>query len=186
MRESAIAELILSLVISPDRAASTLGDLLEERQTRGSLWFWWSLLGTVSSHVWQDLRLDPRWALRRGLWGIAVELLYSGLLFVVIIPSILGLVAGAAISVHVPAPFSAQPRWAAPLAGTWMYIACPLLIGWQNARRSPQRELASAVVVVSMRLCLLFPAFGSAYALIAPVSMIIGAALSRRRRIAHG
>src|ERR1019366_521350 len=59
MRNATAAEWILSLATTPDRAASTVGDLLEEASARGVFWFWSSVLRTASSHLWRDLRAAP-------------------------------------------------------------------------------------------------------------------------------
>jgi hypothetical protein len=39
MRKAVVAEWSLSLVTPPDRAASGVGDLLEQSATRGTPWF---------------------------------------------------------------------------------------------------------------------------------------------------
>lgn len=49
MRESRRAERLLSLITSPDNAAGIAGDLSEERDHRGSAWFWRQVLGTMLS-----------------------------------------------------------------------------------------------------------------------------------------
>ena len=46
MRNTSRPEILLSLFTSEDRAAAIVGDLTEERQHRGSLWFWLSVLRT--------------------------------------------------------------------------------------------------------------------------------------------
>ncbi len=55
MPKETAAEWILTLVTTPDRATSTVGDLLEEGSGRGACWFWSSVLRTAASHVWRDL-----------------------------------------------------------------------------------------------------------------------------------
>jgi hypothetical protein len=59
MRNATAAEWILTLTTTNDRAASTVGDLLEEASSRGGLWFWSSVLRTASSHLWRGLRAAP-------------------------------------------------------------------------------------------------------------------------------
>jgi hypothetical protein len=49
-----IAEWILALVTSGDRAMSTTGDLLEEAAARGAVWFWSHVLHTAASLLWRD------------------------------------------------------------------------------------------------------------------------------------
>jgi hypothetical protein len=58
-RIARIGEGILGLVTTEDRAASTVGDLMEEVQTRGLFWFWASVAGTAISIMWRDVRAEP-------------------------------------------------------------------------------------------------------------------------------
>lgn len=44
-----IAEGLLALVTTPDRATSTVGDLMEHAGQRGGLWFWSSVLRTMGA-----------------------------------------------------------------------------------------------------------------------------------------
>ncbi len=50
-----IAEWILALVTTRDRAASTVGDLAEGAATRGAVWFWSGVLRTAASLLWRDI-----------------------------------------------------------------------------------------------------------------------------------
>jgi hypothetical protein len=56
MRRDQFAEALLSLVVPADRAASTVGDLMEEAGARGSLWFWQSVARLALSLLARDLR----------------------------------------------------------------------------------------------------------------------------------
>jgi hypothetical protein len=58
MLKPRIAERILALVTSRDRASSTVGDLMEIAQTRGVVWFWADILRTALSMAWRDIRAD--------------------------------------------------------------------------------------------------------------------------------
>ena len=55
MRSDRVAELLLSMVAPPDRAASTVGDLVEEGVGRGGSWFWWSVARVASTLLGRDL-----------------------------------------------------------------------------------------------------------------------------------
>lgn len=55
MRSDRVAELLLSMVAPPDRAASTVGDLVEEGVGRGASWFWWSVVRVASRLLGRDL-----------------------------------------------------------------------------------------------------------------------------------
>jgi len=58
MRKARIAEWILSLVTSPERAASTVGDLLE---TESTFRFWLAVIRTACFVVWHDFSREwPR------------------------------------------------------------------------------------------------------------------------------
>ena len=63
MTQSRIAEWILSQVLPPDRAASTVGDWLEDAPNRGNIWFWSSVFGTAASAIWNDFANNPRFVL---------------------------------------------------------------------------------------------------------------------------
>jgi hypothetical protein len=54
MRKGALAEWILARFIDRQRAASIVGDLIEEQQ-RGAVWFWWSLMGVTFSSARRPL-----------------------------------------------------------------------------------------------------------------------------------
>jgi len=59
MTKARAAEWLLSQVLPPDRAASTVGDWMEDIGQRGSIWFWSCVLRTVIAHVWSDVAGSP-------------------------------------------------------------------------------------------------------------------------------
>jgi hypothetical protein len=59
MRRDRFAEGLLSLVAPADHAASTVGDLVEEADARGSLWFWQSVVRVAFSLLARDLLAAP-------------------------------------------------------------------------------------------------------------------------------
>ena len=59
MRSDRLAEILLSLVASSDRAASAVGDLMEESDARGRFWFWRSLARLWLSQLGRDLLTAP-------------------------------------------------------------------------------------------------------------------------------
>ena len=71
MPNATAAEWVLSLATTPERAASTVGDLMEEAPPRGALWFWSNVLRTASSHIWRDLRAAPLRMLGFAFAGLA-------------------------------------------------------------------------------------------------------------------
>jgi hypothetical protein len=62
MRKDAIAESILRLVTTRERAASTVGDFMERRGVP----FWWSVLRTATALTWQGMTAEPG-----QIWGLA-------------------------------------------------------------------------------------------------------------------
>ena len=59
MRRDRFAEHLLSLVAPPERAASAVGDLMEEAGERGLVWFWSSLTRLWLSMLGRDLVRTP-------------------------------------------------------------------------------------------------------------------------------
>ena len=59
MHSAHFAEWILSLVTTPERASSTVGDLLEDVQARGWNWFWLCVMRTAGSSLWQIFAKAP-------------------------------------------------------------------------------------------------------------------------------
>jgi hypothetical protein len=59
MRRDRFAEALLSLVAPADHAASTVGDLIEEADARGRLWFWQSVVRVALSLLARDLLAAP-------------------------------------------------------------------------------------------------------------------------------
>lgn len=53
MRSEFVAEWILARLTAPSRAASIVGDLLENRSEKGTLWFWRSFAGIVLAVAWR-------------------------------------------------------------------------------------------------------------------------------------
>ena len=73
---------MLSLVTSPERAASAVGDLVEEGESRGRFWFWWSLTRLVLSCLGRDLLFAP---IRMAVSSAIAWFFYMGLSLVVAI-----------------------------------------------------------------------------------------------------
>ncbi len=67
-----VAEWILALVTSRDRAASTVGDLMEQGPERGVIWFWSGVLRTVASLLWRGLTENSARVAKLAFLGLAV------------------------------------------------------------------------------------------------------------------
>ena len=59
MRNDRLAEGLLSLVAPADRAASAVGDLMEDRRARDGVWFWRSIARVACAMLARDLVRSP-------------------------------------------------------------------------------------------------------------------------------
>jgi hypothetical protein len=138
MRNIHMAEWILGLVTSRDRAASTVGDLLEEAAGRGTVWFWSCILRTAASLVWSGLTANPLRVIGAAFLGLAVDIVAS-----VLFAALCGVVFF----------FVAYNGHQLNLGSVWWIVAlhAPTLvisvwIGRMLARWAPGRELAVCLV----------------------------------------
>jgi hypothetical protein len=134
-----IAEWILALVTTRDRAASTVGDLTEGAATRGVVWFWSGVLRTAASLLWRDVAEQPARVTGLAFLGLAVyigiDLVFAGLSGVAFLRT-------AVASGH---PLHLDSiGW--KLWFTAPVLVSSLLIGRMLAHCAPRRELAACVV----------------------------------------
>ena len=174
-----IAEWILALVTTRDRAASTVGDLTERAATRGVAWFWCGVLRTAASLLWRDVAEHPARVTGLAFLGLAVyigiDLLFAGL-------------SGVAFF------WAAMPKHPLHLdsIGWKLWFTAPvlvssLLIGRMLARWAPRRELAACVVyAILASIYNLVPMLGDNGVFSALLCILIvpaGAAWGRYRRL---
>jgi hypothetical protein len=147
MPSAIAAECILALVAAPERAASTVGDLLEERSRRGRLWFWSSVLRTAASYVWQDLRTAKGRMLVLAIQGLFETGLAFAALGLIVIPLWVSLwpYTNGLNSIYIP------PRvfYTLLIAGI---TVIPILVGWDRAKNSQGRELAAGLSIAGLYL----------------------------------
>jgi hypothetical protein len=140
--KSRIAERILSQVLPPDRAASAVGDWMEDIDQRGSIWFWLSVIRTAVSRVWSDLTENPLTLAGIGLLGFARSLL--------VVTGFSVLVQVAVRSHHYSYLLFSDPPWERWAAFALYY---PLQLWWYFqtgrwvARRMPGREVAGYLAI---------------------------------------
>jgi hypothetical protein len=152
MRSIHIAEGILALVTSRDRAASTVGDLVEEATARGVFWFWSGVLRTAASLLWRDVAERPARMTGLAFRGLAIELSLS-LLFL-----LLAGVVGAVI--RSPGGLNSV-GWRLFFNAPTLVI--PILIGRILARWAPGHELATCLAyailhsIFNVVIMILFP-----------------------------
>jgi len=137
MRSARVAEWILSLVTTPERAAATVGDLIENVDSRGR--FWLGVLRTALSLLWSDVAADPgRMArLAGGAFLVGIALIFVCML--VIMPLVMTL------------KYGDPNMWASRVFNVPSVLAVvilvPFLQGRWLARRSPGHELAACLAL---------------------------------------
>ena len=180
MHSVTIAERILALVTTADRAASTVGDLTEVAATRGAVWFWSGVIRTAASLLWSDIAERPARFTGLAFAGLAVyvviDLLFAGL---------------SGVAFFLAAMPDGHPLHMDSLGWRLWFLAPvvtgSLLIGRLLARWAPGRELAACVVYGT--LCTIYnlmPELGDngAFPALLCVCMVVsGAAWGRSRRL---
>ena len=188
---AALAEWILSLVTSRQRAAATIGDLVEEEAR--PLAFWGSIAWTALSLICRDFSVAPL-----GMFGLAVY----GFVITILFSAFQGVAAALLIVYVFPG--------ALPAFSMDRVVGTSLVLGWAGsfiagvllARRAVDRELAACFAllildaVVTVAMAGNQPAarvegwysgtLGSAFVLrLGQLFLLAGAACVRRRRLRH-
>jgi hypothetical protein len=175
-----IAESILGVVTSRDRAASTVGDLIEGAATRGTVWFWSGVLRTAASLLWRDIVEQSARFTGLALIGLAVyigiDLIFAGLSGV----AFFGTAMASGHPLHLES-IGWRLWFTAPV------LVSSLFVGRILARWAPGRELAACVVyAILASIYNLLPMMGDNGALAALLCILIvpaGAAWGRYRRL---
>ena len=135
MPNPSIAESVLTLFTTPDRASSITGELTEEARSRGRLWFWSHVIRTALSLFWRDLASAP--ARIAGLVALGL-CMFVGLFFLsgfgldLLFDRLLGLKGGVIL-----------PSWFV-LSG----LVAPYLIALVLTRLAPGREMTCVAATV--------------------------------------
>ena len=143
MRKDRIAEWLLVLVTSRERAASIVGDMMESAATH-SVWFWSSVLRTTASLLWRGFAASPRGMLVLAFRGWLMGLLLAFGVFVCI-------AVGIGLYPRLPLAEStavlSRAVYAADLVGLTL---CQFLVGRWIARLAPGRELSAWLALMIM------------------------------------
>jgi hypothetical protein len=142
-----MAEWILSQVLQPDRAASAVGDWLQDEPERGPVWFWSSVFRTVLRRIGNDFSESPAFLL-----GLAVRgWLYSGWLILgtgcLLVLGTFAVAGVVVLSGVVGQPVHWHPSVVVQALATQIWMGwCAFQAGRWIARRAAGRELAAGVV----------------------------------------
>jgi hypothetical protein len=138
MRKEYLAEVVISLVTSHERAVSIVGDILEDNETRGACRFWLCVVQTGLSQLWQQISAAP-FALAGAAIGSMFVTFGFTLLFVVSFVVIELIVVLFFLMAFNLGPPSWMWRWPEALA---FHLLVPFLVGRWISQRYPGREAA--------------------------------------------
>jgi len=90
MRDASSVQILLSLFTTPGRAESIAGDLTEEREARGSAWFWFHVCRTTFALFANSLQAAPVMTLALVATGFALlaALSFAGVAAIFLFPFI--------------------------------------------------------------------------------------------------
>ncbi len=134
MRSARVAEWILSQVLPPDRAVSTVGDWMEDAGERGPVWFWSCVFRTVFSRIWSDFVESPGFmvglALRGWLYGLWLVVgtffgLFVGICILVGVAMLVGFLVHQ-LNWHPPRMFHPLPQILSALLGAGLDRLVPV------------------------------------------------------------
>jgi hypothetical protein len=84
MGKAEFAESLLLLTTTPDVAVPIAGDLVQEADERGTLWFWSTLLRTASSLAWRTFEDSPFRLTRVAVVGSVVQYVNAAILYLLL------------------------------------------------------------------------------------------------------
>jgi len=141
MRKAHIAERILSLFTSRDRAASMAGDLIENARGRSPMRFWADVCRTALSLLWRDFSADPSFLAGLAFRGLLVNLS----LFIVMLIGII--VCSGLFGLIVRSP----PLWVFRLWGAIAMCAAQFQTGQWLGRRARGKEMLACVAFLIVK-----------------------------------
>jgi hypothetical protein len=179
MRKADAAERILSLTTTPENTASIVGDLMEQADLHGTLWFWASLLRTTTALGWRTFAQVPGQVIWLAFYGTVVQTAYFLVVMLSFAIGTAGLFIGA-MALGVNAEWMQMQEAGIYLVVFYLvmfemlfsFVVMSILYGKWLARKAPHRELAVYVV-----FWILFVAPFVAIPLILPSTTMFGLGL---------
>jgi hypothetical protein len=201
MPDARIAESILALVTARDRAATTVGDLLEQSATYGNAWFWSRVFRTATSLLWRGFADNAARITGVALLGLVLDGVLGGLFAFLtgIAFFVVAYVTGNPGAANSVAAGDSDVAFAA--GGAWsIWLVAPTLLAsfwigrlisrWAIGRELPATVAYIVLVPVASLIVGLFFQNGPTATQLAPIFLadlaqrlpaLAGAALSRRR-----
>jgi len=148
MFKADVAEWILSMTTTSERATATAGDLMQESSARGNLWFWSSLLRTTASLVWRAWTAEPFYLTGLALRAVLLQMmLLAALSIAALLISVASLLSSQGWQFHssgnmVEVSATATGPWPI-LIGIFSFFVCHYYLGKWLARRAAHREWAA-------------------------------------------
>lgn len=167
MRDNVI-EGLFSLFTSADRAEAIAGDLMEERETRGRIWFWMNVL-RVGLTLWRNAATEaPLPILALATMGCVIF----------VVPAFLGLA-----SVYLFPSSPVPVNW---IALSFFWWGGALWTGTSLVAIGPRRGMAACatLVIASGAVMIALGASVSAVGVVTAVFLLLGGASARRRTFA--
>lgn len=111
MRRAAIAQALIALVTTQDRAAAVVGDLLEHESHGGHSWFWWTVAGATLAFAWLNI---VRFIFRRhassGGQGMDFWRFVWRRKWLLVVPTVVTTVAATILAYLMPVTYRAEAR----------------------------------------------------------------------------
>lgn len=174
MRSARIAEWILALFLEPDRAAAYTGDLTEEANEHGPVWFWFSVARIAIMRFWYDIAESPFFLagvlMRAWLLNIALSGLFIAGFIVLLVPAAMLVGFLHVLGFHALGIKEQIWRLLGSLTGIALVFFAAFYTGRWIARKMPRREIAACIA-----MCVVQPLLYSVVGLV--VMQIWGARL---------
>jgi hypothetical protein len=142
MSKAEFAESLLLMTAIPEVAVPIAGDLVQEADARGTIWFWTTLFRTASSFAWRTLADSPFRLTRAAVVGAVVQYVNAVILYltIAVLQMDLAILTNANLDKgFFPPEFPSHPQ--AIATSILSSLGAAYLFGRRLARKFPNREL---------------------------------------------
>jgi hypothetical protein len=142
MGKAEFAESLLLMTTTPEVAVPIAGDLVQEADARGTLWFWSTLFRTAASFAWRTFADSPFRLTRAAVVGSVVQYVNAVILYLtlVVLQMDLAIITNTNLDKgFFPPEFPSHPQ--AIATSILSSLGAAYLFGRRLARKFPNREL---------------------------------------------